>query len=128
MSFSCGNNGQVDLNAGFNDVSNEGTAQITFSEYEHDFGKIYEGEQVSYFFKYTNTGTSDLIVTSASASCGCTVPKYDVKPIRPGDSGTMEVKFDSTGRNGVQTKTVSVKSNAGSPVVMLRITADVINN
>jgi hypothetical protein len=128
ISFGCGNNGQRDINAEFNEVSNSGVAQITFSKYEHDFGKIYEGEQVSYFFKYTNTGTSDLVVTSASASCGCTVPKYDVKPIRPGDSGIMEVKFDSTGRNGVQTKTVTVKSNAGTPVVMLRISADVINN
>jgi hypothetical protein len=126
--FSCGNNGEVGINAGFDHDSDMGTAQITFSEYEHDFGKIYEGEQVSCFFKYTNTGTADLIVASASASCGCTVPKYDVKPIRPGDSGTMEVRFDSSGRNGVQTKTITVKSNAGSPVVMLKISADVISN
>ena len=40
----------------------------------------------------------------------------------------MEVKFDATGRSGVQTKTITVKSNADTPVVMLKISADVISN
>ena len=81
--YSCGNNVDSVNNAVLDDSLISGTAQISFSKYEYDFGKIVEGEQVSYFFKYTNTGTADLIVTSASASCGCTVPKYDIKPIRP---------------------------------------------
>ncbi len=128
LSVGCGKNADNDRIAVIDETSNSGAAQITFSKYEYDFGKIDEGERVSYFFKYTNTGTADLIITSASASCGCTVPKYDVKPIPPGASGTMEVKFDATGRNGIQTKTVTVKSNAATPVILLKISADVVNN
>lgn len=109
----------------FSDSGN-GKAVITFTSYEHDFGKIAEGEKVGCIFKFTNTGTSDLVVASASSSCGCTVPKYDVKPISPGKSGTLEVMFDATGRSGIQTKTVTVKSNADVPVVILKITADVV--
>ena len=49
---------------------------ITFTEVEHDFGSIVEGETVSFNFKFKNTGKSDLVITEVSTSCGCTVPSY----------------------------------------------------
>jgi len=80
---------------------------------------------VGCIFTYTNTGDADLVISSASASCGCTVPKFDKKPVPPGRSGTIEVIFDTSGREGVQTKTVVVQSNAENNLVILRIIADV---
>ena len=103
-----------------------GTAFISFQSPEHDFGKVRAGEKVGCIFSYTNTGDADLVITSATASCGCTVPKYDKKPVRPGGSGTIEVVFDTSGRESLQTKTVVVQSNAGNNLVILRIIADVI--
>jgi uncharacterized protein YceK len=105
-----------------------GTSEISFREYEHDFGKVAEGEKLSYIFVFDNKGTSDLIVSSASTTCGCTVPKYDAKPISPGADGKIEVVFDTSGRSGKQTKTITVKSNASKPVVLLKITAEVMTN
>ena len=105
-----------------------GTSEISFREYEHDFGKVAEGEKLSYIFIFDNKGKSDLIVSSASTTCGCTVPKYDAKPISPGANGKIEVVFDTSGRSGKQTKTITVKSNASKPVVLLKITAEVITN
>jgi hypothetical protein len=64
-------------------------------------------------------------LTSATASCGCTVPKYNKKPVAPGDGGTVEVVFDTSGRDGIQTKTVVVQSNAENNLVILRIIAEV---
>ena len=61
-----------------------GKAVITFTEYEHNFGKVREGEKVGYIFSFRNTGTGNLVLNSAVTSCGCTVPKYDRKPIAPG--------------------------------------------
>jgi hypothetical protein len=103
-----------------------GTAIITFTSPEHDFGKVGAGEKVGCIFSYTNTGDADLVITSASASCGCTVPKYDKKPVPPGGSGTIEVVFDTSGREGMQTKTVVVQSNAENNLVILRILAEVV--
>jgi hypothetical protein len=103
-----------------------GTAKIVFMEYEHDFGKVSEGEKAGYIFKFENQGTSNLVIASATTSCGCTVPEYDAKPIAPGGSGNLEVVFDTSGRNGKQTKTITVKSNARTPVVLLKITAEVV--
>jgi hypothetical protein len=104
-----------------------GVAVITFQSLEHNFGAVKEGEKVGCIFQFTNTGDADLVLTSATASCGCTVPKYDKKPVAPGDAGTVEVSFDTSGRDGIQTKTVVVQSNAENNIVILRIIAEVKN-
>jgi hypothetical protein len=123
----CGNNnGKVTGVAGSQPAQN-GTAAIVFKEYDHDFGKVAEGEKVSYIFIFENRGTANLVVNSAATSCGCTVPKYDTKPVLPGGKGDLEVVFDTSGRNGMQTKTITVKSNASTPVVLLKITAEVVS-
>ncbi len=104
------------------------TASIVFYDYEHDFGKVTEGETVAYLFTYTNRGNAPLVISSASTSCGCTVSKYSTKPLAPGKKGTMEVTFDTSGRSGKQTKTITVSSNATKSIVLLKITCEVINN
>jgi hypothetical protein len=105
-----------------------GIAEITFREYEHNFGKVAEGEKVGYIFTFVNKGTGNLIIASATTSCGCTVPKYNTKPVPPGENGNLEVVFDTSGRNGIQTKTITVKSNASTPVVLLKINAEIVTN
>lgn len=102
-----------------------GQARILFDVYQHDFGKMVEGEIVSYTFDFTNTGTAPLFIKSASASCGCTVPKYSKKPVKPGKKGELEVVFNSLGKEGVQHKTIAVRANTKPPVTLLVITADV---
>jgi len=104
------------------------TAIISFREYEHDFGKIAEGEKVACIFTFDNKGKGPLVISSVKTSCGCTVPKYDTKPISPGSTGIIEVVFDSSGHNGRQTKTITVKSNASKPIVLLRISGEVITS
>jgi hypothetical protein len=109
-------------------ASDTGKAVITFPEIEHNFGKVNAGEKVGCIFSFKNSGTKSLIINSAITSCGCTVPKYDRKPIQPGSGGSIEVVFDTSGRNGTQTKTITITSNAVTPVVLLTIKAEVINN
>lgn len=122
----CGYGGHKDSSEAGSQSNSSGAPEIVFNEYEHSFGKIAEGEKVAYNFTFKNKGNSSLVVTSVTTSCGCTVPKYDTKPIAPGGSGNLEVVFDASGRNGTQTKTITVKSNASVPVVLLKITAEVV--
>ena len=107
-------------------LSDTGKAVLSFSEYEYDFGKVNEGEKVKHEFKFRNTGSGDLVIRSATASCGCTVPGFDAKPIPPGEYGTLDVVFNTKGRYGMQSKTITVKSNANKPVMLLNISAEVI--
>ena len=104
------------------------TAVISFTEYEHDFGKVSEGEKVACTFTFGNKGRGPLIISSVTTTCGCTVAKYETKPISPGDSGTIEIVFDSSGKSGKQTKTITVHSNASKPIVLLKISGEVLNS
>lgn len=120
--------GRTSQSAENSSVSDTGKAVITFTEYEHQFGKVKEGEKIGCIFKFENTGTSDLVIIAATTTCGCTVPEYDRKPVSPGEKGKMKVVFDTSGRNGIQSKIITVRSNATTPVVMLKITADIITS
>jgi hypothetical protein len=102
-----------------------GRAKITFTEYQHDFGEMTEGEVVTYTFHFRNSGTADLLITSVSASCGCTIPKYSKKPVKPGETGTIEIEFNSQGKQGAQRKSIAVRGNTAPPVTILQITARV---
>jgi hypothetical protein len=126
LTLNCGNVKRNGNEQSGKQVADTGTAKIIFTEYEHDFGKVTEGEKIAYSFSMENKGTADLVVTAVTTTCGCTVPKYDSKPIAPGKRGNIEVEFDTSGRNGIQTKTITVKSNASIPVILLKITAEVV--
>lgn len=84
---------------------------IKFENPEHDFGTILQGVKVEHTYKFTNTGTADLLITDAKASCGCTVPDYTKEPVAPGKSGEVHVVFDSTGKSGDVSKTVTLTLN-----------------
>jgi hypothetical protein len=93
---------------------------IKFDEEDHDFGRIKQGETLTYSYKFTNTGKSDLIINNCSASCGCTIPNCPKEPIRPGASGYIDVRFDSAGKQGDVTKEVHVATNAAPSIRNIR--------
>jgi Protein of unknown function (DUF1573) len=106
-------------------ASSAKTTEMVFNKKEHDFGTITQGDKVNYTYTFKNTGTNDLIIASATGSCGCTVPEYPKEPIKPGKSGKMKVSFDSTGKTGQQSKTVTVRANTPTGVETLTIKANI---
>jgi hypothetical protein len=95
-------------------VENKNAPEITFVEDEYSFGTIQQGEKVTHIFTFTNTGNEPLIITNAAGSCHCTVPEWPKDPVMKGATGTIKVVFDSSGKMGVQDKTVTIQSNAKS--------------
>ncbi len=133
--LSCGNKSKEDKNIPTDVVNNTNTADgktqnkqaaFEFEKTEHDFGKIIEGEKLTYGFKFKNVGNSDLIITAANASCGCTVPEYPKKPISPGEEGIIKIMFNSRSRKGMQNKTITIIANTQPSTVVLRIKAMVV--
>jgi hypothetical protein len=86
--------------------------QVKWLESEHDFGAFSEEMGlVTATFKYVNIGTEPLIITAARANCGCTTPQYTLEPIAPGDTATLTVRYDASGRPGRFAKKVFVDMN-----------------
>ena len=96
-----------------------------FSEESFDFGTITEGDVVDHIFSFVNEGEAPLIISSATASCGCTVPVWPKAPIAPGEQGEIKVQFNSRSKPGVQNKTVTVTANTYPKVTRLKIKANV---
>lgn len=108
--------------------SGENVPFMFFAEEKHDFGKVAEGEMVTYTFKVENKGKADLILLDVTTSCGCTVADFDKKPIKKGESGFIQLKFDTRGRSGKVTKTATVVSNATPESKDLQLIAEIISN
>jgi hypothetical protein len=96
---------------------------LSFEKDFHDFGKLNSGELVSYSFKFKNTGKSILLISNVGTSCGCTVTAYPKRPINPGEESTIDVKFDSTGKHGRQTKSITIFANTEPAESTIRIQA-----
>lgn len=99
---------------------------IVFEKDIFDFEKINQGESVEHQFKFKNTGKSPLIISNATATCGCTVPEVPKEPIQPGKEGVIKVVFNSTGKDGMQDKVVTVTSNANPTVSTVHLVGEVL--
>ncbi len=86
-------------------------AKIEFDTVVYFFGTVNEGDIVTTNFSFTNTGPVALILFDAKSSCGCTVPEIPKEPIPPGERGVLGVTFNTSGKTGTQSKTVTVTAN-----------------
>lgn len=130
---SCGNQGNENIPSDVvtnpQSASGETAGALPVIEFEkelHDFGKLIAGEKAVYTFKFENKGSADLVISQVNSSCGCTVPRFPKEAIAPGESGSIKVTFDSSGRKGMQNKAVTVVSNCQPNQTIIRIKAQVI--
>lgn len=98
---------------------------MTFESMEVDYGKIDQNADGNRKFTFTNTGTEPLVIKNARGSCGCTVPTWPKEPIMPGETGSIDVKYD-TNRVGPFTKTITITTNEAIGTKMLTIKGDVL--
>jgi len=97
--------------------------EMKFEVTEHDFGNINEGDVVETVFKFKNTGKSELIISKAKASCGCTIPQWPKKPVMPGEESEIKVKFNSRGKPNKQQKRITLTTNTSKGQEILIIKA-----
>ena len=135
--LSCGNNNK---NSGLSmgDIRNPATAdgineqqkadmpEIQFENLSYDFGKVIKGEILHYTFHFKNVGKSNLVISDAVASCGCTTSLPPKAPVKPGEKGEITITFDSTLKNGSVSSILVVTANTYPAQTLLTITANVI--
>lgn len=99
---------------------------LNFTETQHDFGKITEGEVVKHTFKFQNNGKATLKISDIKTSCGCAAALVSNEKIEPGEEGTLKVELDTKNRQGKMSRTITVTSNdPKEPTKILTVYADI---
>jgi len=99
--------------------------KIEFEQTKHDFGKLIQGEKVSYTFKFKNTGNAPLVLSAVVPSCGCTAAQFTKTPILPNEEGTITVNFNTETKKGMIHNSVVVQANTYPSETKLELTATV---
>ena len=113
--------------AGIGTAMAQETAKIEFKSETIDYGEIKKGSDGVRVFEFTNTGNVPLVIANVTSSCGCTIPKKPEDPIQPGETGEIQVKYN-TKLVGPIRKTITVYSNADEPTKSLKIKGRVIED
>ena len=108
----------------YNGFSQTVGPKIEFQSSVVDYGEIVKGSDGIRIFTFVNSGDMPLEITKVYSSCGCTIPKKPEAPIAPGESGEIQVKYD-TNRVAPIRKAITVISNADTPTKVLKITGEV---
>ena len=114
---------QTDATQG-SDTNAQGPS-MKFETIEIDYGTIDQGADGVRKFMFTNTGTEPLVIKNARGSCGCTVPTWPKEPVMPGETASIDVRYD-TNRVGKFTKTVTLTTNETIGTRMLTIKGNIL--
>lgn len=118
--FSCRKRGERPPDAVFDADLLKDTTTIEFPDSTVAyFDTITDGDKVERDFTIKNTGVKNLVIARAFGSCGCTVPEYPKEPLKPGETAKIHVTFNSAGKHGEQTKTVTIVCNTETRNEML---------
>ncbi len=118
-------NKQVKKSNDFTIKANPNAGVFEFESEVIDYGTIEQNADGKREFKFKNVGKSPIIISRAKGSCGCTVPTWPKKPIMPGETAVIGVKYD-TKRVGNISKSITLYSNASEPTKVLRIKGKVL--
>ena len=100
--------------------------RIVFEKTKWSFDTITEGDEVSYNFKFKNTGDGVLEILNAKGTCGCTQPSFPFIPIESGEEGFIGVKFNSKTKYGDQSPEVEVFTNIQEEPFILYLSGHVV--
>ncbi len=102
----------------------ESFPQISFSSTVCDLGEIGSGSRHTCEFKFTNSGSGRLEVTSMKSTCGCTVLDLPPGEYEPNECGTIKATYTASRAAGTARKHIYVSSNDKTNPVMRSKTVD----
>jgi hypothetical protein len=99
--------------------------EASFNEINYDFGKVKEGDTLTHIFKMTNNGKEPLIIYKSAGSCDCVAALYSKEMIPPGKEVAITTYFNTKGRKGPQSRTITLTCNTEPADILLSLKADV---
>ena len=94
-----------------------------------DLGKIDRGAVMTKQLTLKNVGTEQLAIGQVEVSCGCTGTVVSNKELKPGDTTSLLITFNSKNFSGTVHKSVTINSNAAdAPRTLIEFTATVVQD
>lgn len=113
----------------FPPMSTEDSAMVQKArvpELSFNYGGIRQGEKRSHDFVIYNDGKKDLLIYKAKSSCGCIHTALSKTTIAPGDSALVKIEFDSFGKEGKDSRSISVYLNdPAMPEIKLEMAGEI---
>ena len=119
---------EMDLPEQKNESMDSSEAAFRFSTTDYDFGEIKKGEKVKHVFSFKFTGSDTLIITDVTVDCGCTVPSLDKNEYYSGETGQIEVIYDSKDDIGRVLQYITVLHNQGEGYTFLTMSGFVLTS
>lgn len=100
---------------------------VSYEAMPYSLGEIKVKESRDTTFLIENTGKQPLIVMDITTSCGCVIPRFDKKPVKPG--GTFKFSVEMRPDNvGHFEKTVSVYCNVSDSPILFKLKGTAIES
>lgn len=104
-------------------AQNDGSAKMVFERISHDFGDVQrKGGDLIAMFRFVNEGDAPLVIKKVHKSCSCTTVSYSRRPVMPGQSGEIKVKYEPHKiEPGKFHKVIQIYTNESSKVKLVTI-------
>lgn len=99
--------------------------RLSLTTERHLLGQIEWKKPVMMEYSIQNTGSSPLVLSNVTASCGCTNLQWTQTPIAPGERGVITALFDAK-QLGHFDKEIEIYSNAEPHLVYLSFAGEVV--
>ena len=96
---------------------------MVFDRVTHNFGDVpRKGGVLVKEFRFVNKGDAPLIIKKITKSCSCTTVNYSRKPVMPGESGVITIKYEPHKvEEGVFNRVIQIYTNASNKARILAI-------
>ena len=87
--------------------------RMSFDHSSYDFGDVQRrGGDLVKEFRFVNDGDKPLVIKKITKSCSCMTVTYSRKPVMPGDSAVIKIKYEPHKvEPGIFYKAVQIYSN-----------------
>ena len=97
--------------------------KMTFDSATHNFGDVErKGGDLVKEFRFVNDGDEPLVIKKITKSCSCTTVNYSRKPVMPGQTGVITIKYEPHKvEEGVFNRMIQIYTNASKKARILAI-------
>jgi|AGTN01.2.fsa_nt_gi Protein of unknown function (DUF1573). len=97
---------------------------VQIEQTEFNLGTLKQGNATTVTALIRNIGEVPLVILDTRASCGCTHIEFDKKPVVPGTSTEIQIRYNAED-TGYFNKTVSIYGNTENSPIVLKLKGNV---